>query len=233
MGQWKDRLGIFASVACAIHCAVTPFLIASLPALKLTEWMASPLFHQIAAIACSVLVALAIWPSFARFRDFRILGLSTAGLSFIVASAFLLPDACCSTGSQCASDHCSETTAVTVAGHDHGHDHAHSHDHSHADHAHADHADQDAAQTTHGPELATASLSGPFQLAATWIQPWMTPIGGLLLIVAHGLNLRRRTGCSLKCCSTVDAVEELEVSRNILDPMDGSLESSRELAKAS
>jgi hypothetical protein len=228
MSQWKDRLGIFASVACAIHCAVTPFLIASLPALKLTEWMASPLFHQVVAIACSVLVALAIWPSFARFRDYRILGLSTAGLSFIVASAFLLPDACCSTGSQCAIDHCCETTAVTATGNDHVHDHSHAHDHSHSDHAHGD-----AATSTPGAELATASLSGPIQLAATWIQPWMTPIGGLLLIVAHGLNLRRRAICSLKCCSEIASAQDLADSRRTLEPIDSSLEASRELAKAS
>ena len=228
MSQWKDRLGIFASVACAIHCAVTPFLIASLPALKLTEWMASPLFHQVVAIACSVLVALAIWPSFARFRDYRILGLSTAGLSFIVASAFLLPDACCSTGSQCAIDHCCETTAVTATGNNHVHDHSHAHDHSHSDHAHGD-----AATSTPGAELATASLSGPIQLAATWIQPWMTPIGGLLLIFAHGLNLRRRMQCSLKCCSVDDSAGDVTGSCRTLEPMDSSLETSRELAKAS
>jgi len=226
MGQWKDRLGIFASVACAIHCAVTPFLIASLPALKLTEWMASPFFHQVVAIACSVLVALAIWPSFARFRDFRILGLSTAGLSFIVASAFLLPDACCSTESQCTIDHRLETPAGTAAGNDHGHDHSHAH-------AHSDHAHGDAATSTPGAELATASLSGPIQLAATWIQPWMTPIGGLLLIVAHGLNLRRRMQCSLKCCSVDDSAEDVAGSCRTLEPMDSSLETSRELAKAS
>jgi len=205
MGQWKDRLGIFASVACAIHCAVTPFLIASLPALKLTEWMASPLFHQIAAVACSFLVALAIWPSVARFRDFRILGLSTVGLTFIVASAFLLPDACCSTESQCVSEH------------------------SHSSHAHTDHAHGDAAGHSHGTELATASLSAPIQAASTLLQPWMTPIGGLLLIVAHGLNLRRRSQCSLKCCSAYGPADTC----GILEPMEPALETSRELAKAS
>jgi len=226
MGPWKDRLGIFASVACAIHCAVTPFLIASLPALKLTEWMASPLFHQIVAVACSLLVAIAIWPSFARFRDYRILGLSTAGLSLIVASAFLLPDACCSNATQCSEDHCCETTAV--AGSDHGHPHDHSHDHSHADHTHGD-----RAGSAEGPELATASFAAPIQFAATWFQPWMTPIGGLLLIVAHGLNLRRRTQCSLKCCSAEESVEDPNNSHSILEPLGSSMDTSRELAKAS
>ncbi|MFM8572020.1 MAG: MerC domain-containing protein, partial [Pirellula sp.] len=32
MQNWKDRLGIFTSVACAIHCAATPVLLATLPA---------------------------------------------------------------------------------------------------------------------------------------------------------------------------------------------------------
>ncbi|MBM3963618.1 MAG: MerC domain-containing protein [Planctomycetes bacterium] len=222
MGPWKDRLGIFASVACAIHCAVTPFLIASLPALKLTEWMASPLFHQIAAVACSVLVAIAIWPSFARFRDYRILGLSTAGLSFIIASAFLLPDACCSNAAQCSEDHCEETSAVA------GNIHNHSQDHSHADHTHGD-----TAVSAPSPELATASFAAPIQFAATWLQPWMTPIGGLLLIIAHGVNLRRRTQCSLKCCSAEESVEDPNNSHSLLEPRVSSLETSRELAKAS
>jgi hypothetical protein len=32
------------------------------------------------------------------------------------------------------------------------------------------------------------------------LQPWMTPMGGLLLIAAHGLNLRRRMQREVACC---------------------------------
>jgi hypothetical protein len=38
------------------------------------------------------------------------------------------------------------------------------------------------------------------------IQPWMTPLGGVLLIAAHGLNLHRRRKCdSVRCLGACDS----------------------------
>lgn len=218
MEPWKDRLGIFASAACAVHCAATPVLLATLPALKFTEWMASPLFHQIAAVGCCALVAMAIWPAFLRFRDYRILSLSSAGLGLIVLAAFVLPDrccqqqvvggdvslagftgaklisvasasACCEAGGGCQDEH---------AGHDHaiddhsGHNHA---SHSHAGHDHASHD-----HIGHEHEVGGSAEESPTLMAGVaGIQPWMTPLGGALLICAHGLNMRRRLQESA-CC---------------------------------
>ena len=220
MEPWKDRLGIFASAACAVHCAATPVLIATLPALKFTEWMASPLFHQIAAIGCCALVVMAIWPAFLQFRDYRILSLSSAGLGLIVLAAFVLPDrccqqnlagegatlagftgaslisvagpsACCETGEGCQDDHASHNhVASDHAGHDHtSHGHV-AHDHSAHDHAGHDHEVEGSVDKS--PTLM-AGVAG--------LQPWMTPVGGALLIFAHGLNLRRRLQKSA-CCGS-------------------------------
>lgn len=168
MGSWKDRLGIFASVACAVHCAATPILLATLPALKFTEWMASPWFHKVAAGICCSIVAMAIWPAFLRFRDYRILSLSSLGLGLILSAAFFLPDECCSQQSvgSCVVDH----------------EHAHEHEHTQVD-------------------AASMQLAGFGS-----IQPWMTPLGGVLLIAAHGLNLHRRRKCeSVRCMGTCEA----------------------------
>jgi len=209
MENWKDRLGIFASAACAVHCAATPILLATLPALKFTEFMASPLFHQIAAAICCGIVAIAIWPAFLRFRDYRVLSLSSLGLGLILSAAFVLPDQCCShelsgvqtvalpqaqgTASCCSSSECSKD-AHTLANEAkvHSHSHEHSHDHSHEGHAHHDHQEEVAA----GASMHLAGIGA--------IQPWMTPLGGFLLIAAHGLNLRRRTcqssGCTNPAC---------------------------------
>ncbi len=168
LNRWKDTLGIAASVACAVHCAATPILIAFLPALAFTEWMANPRFHQIAAVVCVGMVALAIWPAFMRFRDYRVLSLSSAGLGLIIAAAFFLPDECCS------HLHVAVSAADLHAGHNHaGHNHVES-------------------------ETVFASLASPELIAI--IQPWMTPLGGLLLVVAHGLNLRRRV-CNRRGCN--------------------------------
>ena len=194
LNQWKDRLGIIASVTCAIHCAATPILLAFLPALKLTEWMASPRFHQIAAIVCVGMVSIAIWPAFRRFRDYRVLSLSTAGLGLLIAAAFFLPDECCQ---HAVAD---TTTADPHAGHNHTTNHTHD-SHDHASHDHASH-DQETA-------VSTASIVNPELLAL--FQPWMTPVGGLLLIVAHCLNLHRLSCSNSRCNHHGKAREDLSV----------------------
>lgn len=176
LNQWKDSLGIFASATCAVHCAATPILLAFLPALKLTEWMASPRFHQIAAVVCVGMVSLAIWPAFRRFRDYRVLSLSTAGLGLLIAAAFFLPNECCSHTIASASN------MDPHFGHNHPTDEAQ----SHASHDHAN------ALATLTASIARGDLIAVFQ-------PWMTPLGGLLLVFAHGLNLRRRV-CSKSRC---------------------------------
>ena len=172
--QWKDSLGIMASVACAIHCASTPILLAFLPALKFTEWMASPIFHQIAAVVCVSIVSLAIWPAFMRFRDYRVLSLSTAGLGLLIAAAFFLPDECCS------------HSLASVSSTD-----------WHAGHNDPTDVAQNLAAHDHASTTLTPSFVGLVILKRA--QPWMTPLGGLLLILAHGLNLRRRI-CSGGTC---------------------------------
>ena len=178
VNRWKDTLGIFASVACAIHCAATPILLAFLPALKFTEWMASPQFHQAAAIVCVGLVSISIWPAFRLFRDFRVLGLSTAGLGLVITAAFLLPDQCCS-------------HAVSHGDHSHTTGSSPVNERSHAGHDHAGHS--------HASETTLASTF-PMDLLVS-LQPWMTPLGGLMLVFAHGLNLRRRFGSCERGCA--------------------------------
>lgn len=242
MREWKDRLGIFASAACAVHCAATPILIATLPALKFTEWMADPRFHQVVAVLCCGLVGLSIWPAFLRFRDMRILSLSSAGLGLIVSAAFLLPDACCSSGHALPTDACAcadgdlcvngDSTHATHAGHDHddhdghdGHHHAH-HDDGHSEHASSEIPDWIAgkpSETSISPSLAGIGL----------VQPWMTPIGGLLLIAAHVLNLRRRLAAqrSELCCNACDRSVGLQIHRNESEA--GASQDSGILAKAS
>jgi len=204
MGNWKDRLGIFASATCAVHCAATPVLLATLPALKFTEWMASPLFHQIAAVACCSIVAVAIWPSFLKFRDYRILSLSSLGLGLILSAAFVLPDECCSKelpsgqplalvsdshvsktseSADCCSESCCKKEVQVALKQEHAHDHDHSHGHAHGQ----------------SPTMQLAGIGS--------IQPWMTPLGGVFLMFAHGLNLRlnlRGRKCASAGCSDTD-----------------------------
>jgi hypothetical protein len=196
--SWKDRIGIAASALCAVHCAATPVLLACLPTLQFTEWMASPEFHQIAAIICVSLVSISIWPAFHRHRDYRVLGLSTTGLALILGAAFLLPDSCCSTESGSARIAFMSTNSHDHSGHDHsGHDHS-GHDHSGHDHSGHDHTSGIASTLESGANDIAFSGMGTAVFAK--VQPWMTPVGGLLLIAAHFLNLRRGFKvCQARC----------------------------------
>ncbi len=186
--SWKDKIGIAASALCAVHCAATPILLASLPTLQFTEWMASPEFHQIAAIICVSLVSISIWPAFHRHRDYRVLGLSTTGLALILGAAFLLPDSCCSTESGSARIAFTSTNSHDHSGHDHaGHDHT-GHDHT------------SGIASTLESGASDMAFSGTGTAVFAKVQPWMTPLGGLLLIAAHFLNLRRGFKvCQARC----------------------------------
>lgn len=199
--SWKDRIGIAASALCAVHCAATPVLLACLPTLQFTEWMASPEFHQIAAIICVSLVSISIWPAFHRHRDYRVLGLSTTGLALILGAAFLLPNSCCSTESG------SPRIAFTSTNsHDHsGHDHS-GHDHSGHDHSGHDHTLGIASTLESG--ASDMAFSGMGTAVFAKVQPWMTPVGGLLLIAAHFLNLRR----GLKVCQARCDCDEMPMA---------------------
>ena len=189
--SWKDRIGIAASALCAVHCAATPVLLACLPTLQFTEWMASPEFHQIAAIICVSLVSISIWPAFHRHRDYRVLGLSTTGLALILGAAFLLPDSCCSTESG------SPRIAFTSTN---------SHDHSGHDHSGHDHTLGIASTLESG--ASDMAFSGMGTAVFAKVQPWMTPVGGLLLIAAHFLNLRR----GLKVCQARCDCDEMPMA---------------------
>ncbi len=182
LNRWKDSLGIIASVICAIHCAATPILLALLPTLTFTEWMSSPRFHQIAAVVCVGMVSLAIWPAFRRFRDYSVLSLSTAGLGLLLAAAFFLPDECCSHSIASVSGSVARGQHVDPSDVSHGQPLL----------ASLKHASHDAPLT-----VFTASVVSPELIAI--VQPWMTPLGGLLLVIAHGLNLRLRVGSNCKC----------------------------------
>jgi hypothetical protein len=210
--RWKDKLGIAASVLCAVHCAATPILLACLPALQLTEWMASPRFHQIAAVVCSSLVAIAIWPTFRRFGDYRVLGLSSAGLALIISAAFFLPDHCCSHG------HINHVTivdepqnpqeSVRLVSTKVDHDPGTCTKSCCADSVFAASRRQAAESTRAAINMKTVGhIHSQHFLGSTWlgeliarVQPWMTPLGGILLIGAHFLNLRRQLSpCGSKC----------------------------------
>ncbi len=175
-----------------------PLALVALPAYGLVRWLADPIFHQIAAVLCCWMVIQAIVPTWWIHRSRTVALLATTGLSLVVAAAFLLPDACCApttedvqttpvvlqrTSQQRAAQLVSFPTALVKA---------------------SSSQVETELVTTHGHENVGRALFNQYELAELvgqnasemllrW-QPFMTPIGGLMLVLAHLFNLR------LRCC---------------------------------
>ncbi|QDV12635.1 MerC mercury resistance protein [Rosistilla oblonga] len=168
---WKDWIGIVASVACAIHCAAMPFVIAFLPALGLS-FLADEAFHKWMALACFVIALAAFVPGWRKHRRLTPAVIAFMGITVITSAAFGM------TGDCCAS--CETATAAATACTD----------------ACCSHCATDATQQAN--LVAANTTNANILNVPTWLIPWVTPLGGCLLVCGHLLN--RRYGCRCGCC---------------------------------
>ena len=74
-----DRLGATGSLICAIHCAVLPIVIATLPALGLAAWMGDG-FEQGFVLFASLIGLFSVFWGYRRHGAVRALGLLVPGL---------------------------------------------------------------------------------------------------------------------------------------------------------
>ena len=74
-----DRFGAAGSLICAIHCAVLPILIATLPALGLAAWMGDA-FEQGFVLFASLIGLFSGFWGYRRHGEVRALGLLIPGL---------------------------------------------------------------------------------------------------------------------------------------------------------
>ncbi len=84
-GEAGDRVGVFSSVLCAIHCALTPFMFILLPSFG--EIWAHPASHWLMAL---IVVPLAIWMVMKGYRKHGrrwILVTGAVGIFFVLIGA--------------------------------------------------------------------------------------------------------------------------------------------------
>ena len=204
-----DWLGVLCSFGCAVHCAAMPVLVAILPSLTSLRWLADPLFHQVVAIFCGVLVARAIVPGYRKHRDSRVVTLAGIGLGLLFTAAFILPGTCCSDTSELytvalsanrsqtivlvSSNGAMGASASTKPGPNNQRDEQREVYTATCESGNCPHA-----ATLSRSLLTAVELEG--QLGPTGAQtlmqaqPYLSPIGGLFLIVSHIMNIR------LRCC---------------------------------
>jgi phage terminase large subunit-like protein len=85
--QWADRLGVWTSSLCVIHCILTPVLISS--SAVLAHFLpAEERVHRSLALLVALFGAIALLFGFRKHGRRRILILMSAGLSCIAAAAW-------------------------------------------------------------------------------------------------------------------------------------------------
>lgn len=185
--SWRDWLGIVASVGCAIHCAAMPFVIAYLPAWGLS-FLADEAFHKWMALVCFLIAIAAFVPGIRKHENWLPISIGAFGLALITVAAFGLAGECCPS---CESSKIATDDSVTCV----------------------DCVDCSQCQSQRTELESNESSLGEFSASdnqqdlLSKLAPWITPVGGLLLVFAHLLN--RRFGCLCGCCvpnSTADPV---------------------------
>ena len=84
--QWADRLGVWTSSLCVIHCMLTPLLISS--SAVLAHFLpAEERVHRSLALLVALFGAIALLAGFRKHGQRRILVLMSSGLSCIAAAA--------------------------------------------------------------------------------------------------------------------------------------------------
>lgn len=185
--RW-DRLGIVASLGCAVHCLAAPFLLLLLPTLG-SVW-SHPAAHWVLAALVLPLAGVVVWRGYRLHRKRLALIAMGLGAAFIIAGLILpaLPAAGLPPASA-ESIHFSHVGQETHAGHDL--------------HAIGEGGLPGAATTactdtccpviTHDAETGSLAISIP-------PAGIVTLIGSVLLVFAHGINL---WGC--RCFSAATA----------------------------
>ena len=180
-GAWSDWLGMAASIGCAIHCAAMPFVIAYLPALGLS-FLADEAFHKWMAVGCFVIALFAFVPGIRKHGRLAPVLVGSVGLVLISVAAFGLAGECCPS--------CDSTPATVAAA-----------------------ADADGCTDASCPHCVSENVAASSSVdvvspgrAPAWVDriaPWLTPVGGIVLVSAHLLN--RRYGCLCGCCGVESA----------------------------
>ncbi|MEM6798142.1 MAG: MerC domain-containing protein [Planctomycetota bacterium] len=186
-GAWSDWVGMAASIGCAIHCAAMPFVIAYLPALGLS-FLADEAFHKWMAVGCFIVALTAFIPGVRKHRRLSPVIIASVGLVMITVAAFGFAGECCpscerasieidgapvalDSPATCTDADCSVCVSET--------------------------GESPPVSGSVSPASLTASLTTASPLMAS-IVPWLTPLGGMVLVSAHLLN--HRYGCRCGSC---------------------------------
>ena len=176
---WADWTGLAASIACGIHCAAMPLLLSYLPSFGLS-WLAHEGFHQWMTVLCFIFAASAFVPGWRKHKSLVPAFSGVIGITLLSLSAFVFGDECCAAATE---SQLAQNTACT-------------------DVACTDVACTDAACSEQKSGQAM-DIKKRFQFAS--FTNWLSPLGGLFLVIGHIANHRKNCTCSSgHCCLEAD-----------------------------
>ena len=182
---YPDWLGVAASLLCAIHCAAMPFIVGSLPLLGLS-FLADPSFHKWMVGVCLGMALLAFIPGWRRHHRLSPAIVGLLGLSLISIAAFAGPEDCCPTPCDRSTTYAQTTTSsqndlqlTTIAA-----------------------TDQPACSASCCPDDANTVVPMNAGVDTDFFWVLMTPLGGVILVIAHLTN--HRLGCRCQCATCQD-----------------------------
>lgn len=85
-----DRFGATGSIVCALHCALTPLLLAAIPSLGLSVWLGDGFERGFVTFVTVLGLFSMIW-GYRRHRVFRALGMLLFGLAALWAGVLYPP----------------------------------------------------------------------------------------------------------------------------------------------
>lgn len=81
--SWVDRMGVYASAMCAVHCLALPLAIAAVPSLSVIVWIGEGVERLLGVAAVGLAIACLCW-------GFRVHRKKRLFLTFAAAGAFIL-----------------------------------------------------------------------------------------------------------------------------------------------
>ncbi len=176
--SWADWTGMAASIACGLHCAAMPLILSYLPAFGL-GWLAGEGFHRWMTIICFTFAACAFIPGWRKHRSLLPAFSGAIGIFFLSLGAFVFEDECCRASPP------SSKNLVQAAG------------------------CTDAECPSCVQEVTVEPLESPnSSLQFASFTNWLSPLGGIFLIMGHIANHRKNCTCrGVHCC--LDKEEDL------------------------
>ena len=134
-------------------------------------WLADEGFHQWMAVLCFALAALAFLPGWRKHRSLLPVGFGIAGVFLLTFAAYGLEDGCCPS---CAVD---QTENVAASACD----------------------DPDCVFCEDECEVNQETTESNTLVSS--FTPFITPLGGVLLVVGHLANHRKKCNCQCQQCT--------------------------------